>query len=58
MTPLRNKLAGEITLWGITLWEEIHFAEVSMRTPLGISMINFAGDRKNFAEDDPSMVIS
>ena len=41
MTSLRNKLAGEITLRGITLWEEIHFAEVSMRTPLGIPLISF-----------------
>ena len=36
MTPLGNKLGEEITLQGITLWEERYFAEMLMITPLGI----------------------
>ena len=43
MTQLGNKLVGEITPRGITLWEEI-LRWGFMRAPLGISMINSAGD--------------
>ena len=39
MTALGNKLVGEITLRGITLWEERYFAEMLMITPLGIPLI-------------------
>ena len=51
-----NKLVGEITLRGntlrgITLWEE-YFAGVLTRASLGIPMVDSAGDRKNFVEDD------
>ena len=53
------------TLRGITLWGGRYFAEVLMRTPLGIPLIcfveelmNSAGGRKNFAEDDLSVVFS
>ena len=64
MTPLGDTLVGEITLRGITLWEERYFAEVLMITPLGILLISSvgilmtsAGDRKNFTEDDLSIAI-
>ena len=69
MTPLVNKLIEEMTLRGNTLWEERHFAEMLMITPLGIPLLssvgrlmNSAGDRKTssgmifpwqLAEDNP-----
>ena len=43
MTLLGNKLDEEITLQGITLWEERHLAEMLMITPLGIPLISFVG---------------
>ena len=48
----------EKLLCGELLCGKRYFAEVLMRTPMGISTINFAGDRKNFAEDDLSVAIS
>ena len=49
MTPLGNKLVGEITLRGITLWEEI-LRWGLMVTPLGIPLISFVeGILMNFA---------
>ena len=49
MTPLGNKPGEEITLRGITLWGR----DASLRFDG-----NSAGDRKNFAGDDLSVVIS
>ena len=43
MTPLGNKLVGEITLRGI-LCGKRYFAEVLMRTPLGIPLISYVGE--------------
>ena len=43
MTPLGSKLVEEITLRGITLWEEI-LRWGLMRTPLGIPLICYVGE--------------
>ena len=43
MTPLGNKLVGEITLRGI-LCGKRYFAEVLMRTLLGIPLISYVGE--------------
>ena len=48
MTLLGNKLVGEITLRGITLWER-YFAEVVIRTPLGIPLMSSLGNLMNSA---------
>ena len=54
----------ERLLCGELLCGKRYFAEILMITPLGIPLIssvrdlmNSAGDRKNFAEDDLSVVI-
>ena len=64
MTLLGNKLGGEI-LCRELLCGKRYFAEVLMRTPLGIPLISYvgelmnsAGGRKNFAEDNLSVAIS
>ena len=46
MTPLGNKLVGEITMRGIALWER-YFAEVLTRASLRISMMDSAGDNND-----------
>ena len=65
MTLLGNKPDGEITLRGTTLWGRDVLPRILMITPLGIpldkllrGLMNSAGDRKNFVEDDLSVVIS
>ena len=59
-----NKLGEEVTLRGI-LCGKRYFAEILMITPLGIPLISYAeelmnsvGDRKNFTDDDLSVIIS
>ena len=65
MTPLVNKLGEEITLRGI-LCGKRYFAEVFDENSIGDTvdvlcwgtLMNSAGDRKSFTEDDFSVVFS
>ena len=43
MTPLVNKLAGEITLREL-LCGERYFAEILTITPLGIPLLSYVGE--------------